>query len=225
MLQYGHVEGGISMLQNRLNVVLAERGLKANRVAVETGIARSTLSSLINNRSKMIQMETINTLCSFLKIDPGSFFEFSPYDFTFTIELNDGQFNHGSENYGEHWWNSFTNFQGDLFVTVLNNLHKDQVFELSFSCSDVRWEGVDDNYDPDKKMLIDVADTDNAEFAAFWTSHGLQNFFPTFVWNMYDSLSEQLLSVMNEKAKDALAEPLTEADITFKFGKMPINRY
>ncbi|WP_394485351.1 helix-turn-helix domain-containing protein [Lacticaseibacillus rhamnosus] len=213
------------MLQNRLNVVLAERRLKANRVAVETGIARSTLSSLINNRSKMIQMDTLNTLCSFLKIDPGSFFEFSPFDFEFSVELNEGHYEQGAHNEGEHWWREFTDFKGDLFITVFQNLQKKQVFELTFSCSDVRWEGVDDFYDRQQTMTIDVSDNSTSDFANFWEENKLKDFFPTFVWETRDAFAEQLLKTMNNSAKEELNASITEADVVFKLGKLPISRY
>lgn len=78
------------MLMNNLAVLLAERQLKITNVANDTHISRTTLTALHKNESKMIQLDTINTLCKYLEIDPGDFFEFVPYDFDFYIDISDG---------------------------------------------------------------------------------------------------------------------------------------
>ncbi|MFC6314233.1 helix-turn-helix domain-containing protein [Lapidilactobacillus achengensis] len=75
------------MIKNNLSVLLAERGLTAIKVSEETGIARSTLSSLTQNNSKMIQIETINTLCKFLKITPADFFDYTPIEVLFDLDI------------------------------------------------------------------------------------------------------------------------------------------
>lgn len=73
------------MIRNRLSVLLAERNLKITRVAKDTGIARSTITSITQNDVKMIQLETINSLCIYLGVTPCEFFEFSEYDVSFTV--------------------------------------------------------------------------------------------------------------------------------------------
>lgn len=73
------------MIRNRLNVLLAERNLKITRVSKDTGIARSTITSISQNDVKMIQLETINSLCIYLGVTPCEFFEFSEYDVEFKI--------------------------------------------------------------------------------------------------------------------------------------------
>lgn len=70
------------MIRNRLSILLAERGIKATKVANDTGIARSTLSKITNNSSEKIDYTTINTLCGYLKITPCDFFEYAPIDIT-----------------------------------------------------------------------------------------------------------------------------------------------
>lgn len=77
------------MLINNLATILTERQLKITKVANDTHISRTTLTSLFQNDSKMIQLETINTLCQYLKITPGDFFEYVPYDFDFSIYISD----------------------------------------------------------------------------------------------------------------------------------------
>lgn len=72
------------MIHNNLSVLLAERNIKITRVAKDTGISRSTITAIAQNDSKMIQMETIDTLCRYLNISPQDFFEFVPIN----IEIN-----------------------------------------------------------------------------------------------------------------------------------------
>lgn len=82
------VRGEFLMIRNNLLTLLSERELKATRVASDTGIARSTLSSLTNNDSKMIQLETVNTLCRYLNVTPNDFFEYLPFDYDFKCFIN-----------------------------------------------------------------------------------------------------------------------------------------
>lgn len=73
------------LIRNRLSVLLAERNLKITRVSKDTGIARSTITSIAQNEVKMIQLETINSMCIYLGITPCEFFEFSEYDVSFNV--------------------------------------------------------------------------------------------------------------------------------------------
>lgn len=73
------------MIRNNLAVLLAERQIKITRVAKDTGISRSTVTSISQNDTKMIQMEVINKLCSYLKITPEYFFEYIPIDLEYSL--------------------------------------------------------------------------------------------------------------------------------------------
>lgn len=68
------------MLQCNLSVLLAERNLKITKVCNDTGISRTTLTYLVNNYSKGIQYDTLNTLCTYLHVSPGELFLFVPID-------------------------------------------------------------------------------------------------------------------------------------------------
>lgn len=68
------------MIRCNLAVLLAEQNLKITKVALDTGISRTTLTSLANNRSQGIQLDTMNTLCLYLKITPDRLFSFYPVD-------------------------------------------------------------------------------------------------------------------------------------------------
>ncbi|MFD7035522.1 helix-turn-helix domain-containing protein [Mammaliicoccus sciuri] len=66
------------MIRNRLSELLSERGLKISRVAKEVEIARSSLTSMVQNDSEMIRYDAIEKLCTFLNISPNEFFEYTP---------------------------------------------------------------------------------------------------------------------------------------------------
>lgn len=74
------------MIRNRLSVLLAERGLKITKVANETNISRNTITAVSQNDIKMIQLETINELCNYLRITPCEFFEYSPLDIGYSYK-------------------------------------------------------------------------------------------------------------------------------------------
>lgn len=68
------------MLRCNLSVLLAERGLKITEVSNETGISRTTLTSLASNANQGLHLDTINKLCIFLRVKPEEFFEFVSFD-------------------------------------------------------------------------------------------------------------------------------------------------
>lgn len=69
------------MIRNRLKELMAERGLKASRVANDIeNLSRNTINSTVNNNGKMIQFETVNSLCQYLGVTPNEFFEYLPFD-------------------------------------------------------------------------------------------------------------------------------------------------
>lgn len=68
------------MIRCNLSILLAERNLKITRVSNDTGISRTTLTSLSNNYSQGIQFDTINTLCNYLKVNPEQLISYIPID-------------------------------------------------------------------------------------------------------------------------------------------------
>lgn len=66
------------MIQCNLAVLLAERQFKITRVAIETGISRTTLTSLAGNNSQGVQFDTIDTLCLYLNVSPSDLLEYVP---------------------------------------------------------------------------------------------------------------------------------------------------
>ncbi|MBT9655543.1 helix-turn-helix domain-containing protein [Lactiplantibacillus plantarum] len=77
------------MIRNRLAELLAERRLKISRVSNDIpNLSRNTITSTAQNDTKMIQNETINSLCQYLGISPADFFEYLPFDVSFSASAN-----------------------------------------------------------------------------------------------------------------------------------------
>ena len=74
------------MISCNLAVLLAERGLKISTVAKDTGISRTTLTSLANNNSQGLQFETLDKLLIYLDAQPNQFFIFQPFSIRCTME-------------------------------------------------------------------------------------------------------------------------------------------
>lgn len=68
------------MIRCNLAVLLAERNLKITKVCKDTGISRTTLTYLVNNYSKGIQYDTLNTLCSYLHTTPDELIPYIPIE-------------------------------------------------------------------------------------------------------------------------------------------------
>ena len=76
------------MIRNKLASILADRGIKISRAAMELpNISRNTITNTASNNGKMIQLETIDTLCQYLNITPAEFFEYLPFDLEFHTDI------------------------------------------------------------------------------------------------------------------------------------------
>ena len=73
------------MIRNRLAELLFERDIKIVRMSKEIGISRNTITNTASNNSEMLQMNTINKICSYLKITPCEFFDYIPLDIEFSF--------------------------------------------------------------------------------------------------------------------------------------------
>ncbi|HII4525562.1 helix-turn-helix transcriptional regulator [Clostridium perfringens] len=73
------------MIRCNLAILLAERNLKITKVSKDTGVSRTTLTSLSNNYSQGIQFDTINTLCNYLKVTPEQLISYIPIDIKLTL--------------------------------------------------------------------------------------------------------------------------------------------
>ena len=78
------------MIRNRLASLLADRGIKISRAAMELpNISRNTITNTASNNGKMIQLETIDTLCQYLNITPAEFFEYLPFDLEYHADITE----------------------------------------------------------------------------------------------------------------------------------------
>ena len=68
------------MIRCNLAILLAERNLRITKVSKDTGISRTTLTSLSSNKAQGIQFDTINTLCNYLNINPNQLITHTPID-------------------------------------------------------------------------------------------------------------------------------------------------
>ena len=68
------------MILCNLPGILGKRRLKIAKVAADTGISRTTLTSLYYDTGKGVQFETINRLCIYLNIGMGELFTAVPFD-------------------------------------------------------------------------------------------------------------------------------------------------
>jgi len=73
------------MIRNNLAVLLAQKQIKISRMALDTGLSRTTLTALSQNDSKRIDNDTLNTILMYLEIKPNDFFNFFAYDFIVNI--------------------------------------------------------------------------------------------------------------------------------------------
>ncbi|RIL89059.1 XRE family transcriptional regulator [Staphylococcus cohnii] len=87
----------MNMIRNRLSELLSERGLRISRVSKEVGIARSSLTSMVQNDSEMLRYDAIDKLCKFLNITPNDFFEYSPIAIEYTFD-EDPDINYSIQN-------------------------------------------------------------------------------------------------------------------------------
>lgn len=103
------------MIQSKLSVLMAERGLKISDLYEETGISKTTLMALAENSGKGVQFDTVDKLCNFLGITPCEFFEYSPY----IVNLEESNYCSQKENN-----------LNDLAITVKNQFYE-KTFYLS----------------------------------------------------------------------------------------------
>ncbi|MEZ6953360.1 MULTISPECIES: helix-turn-helix domain-containing protein [unclassified Aeromonas] len=63
------------MIKCHLSRILGERKLKVAEVARDTGINRNTLHRLYNETATRVELEVIEQLCHYLRIEIGDLFE------------------------------------------------------------------------------------------------------------------------------------------------------
>lgn len=74
------------MIYCNLSGLIAEKKSNISIVARETGISRTTLTSLYYNAFKGIQIDTLNTLCKYFGVETNRLLMFTRYDISIYIE-------------------------------------------------------------------------------------------------------------------------------------------
>ena len=76
---------GVSLIANRLKILLAERDLSIKNVMEATGISRSALSNMVNNPMANIATDNIDKLCNYLEVSPKDFFDYCGWRFKYEL--------------------------------------------------------------------------------------------------------------------------------------------
>lgn len=187
------------MIRNRLSELLSERGLKITKVAKDTGISRNTLTATAQNDSKMIQYETIDTLCSYLRVTPNEFFQFIPYSLSFNVQVTDLYFSPESLNmFGS---DLSLLFDFDLFVDFSDGRVSN---EFTFQGEVVDIERTN-NYVVKIKLSAENEQTDK-EFALFRNGNIPVGFFSLINIELKNEvlsvLKNELLTYLNERINE-----------------------
>ena len=68
----------ISMIKNRLSIILGEQRMRVSELSRLTGISQNALINIYHNRTKGIDFETLNKICNALQRNTQELFEFTP---------------------------------------------------------------------------------------------------------------------------------------------------
>ncbi|UXV53750.1 helix-turn-helix transcriptional regulator [Staphylococcus aureus] len=130
------------MIQSRLSVLMAERGLKISDLYEETGISKTTLMAVAENTGKGVQFDTVDKLCNFLGVTPCEFFDYSPY----IVETKKSNFSEGNlegfeirikkQNYEKYFNLDIYVFSGDSYDIPLKTGEFDYYISLVLQDSD-----------------------------------------------------------------------------------------
>lgn len=77
------------MIFCNLKTLLAQRNITISKISSDTKISRTTITALCANRSGGIQFDTLDTICSYLKVLPSEVILFSPYQIDFSLKRED----------------------------------------------------------------------------------------------------------------------------------------
>ncbi|QEA32115.1 helix-turn-helix domain-containing protein [Secundilactobacillus malefermentans] len=191
------------MITNKLSVLMAERNLKATRIASDTGIARSTLTGLTSENSKMIQFETINTLCQYLGTDPSGFFEYTPIDVHFDIEVTNIEAFNRINSESLNWNTGISDYSADVFVKFTDRGNHIKTIELSAKLKDeVVQSGAEDFVlSGSTSVNIDINSKDD-ELQKFWNEKNLYPFY-SIVGNQFStSVYQSVINSANDAVDD-----------------------
>lgn len=120
------------MLRNNLAKLMIDRGITATQLFNDTGIARSTISKISNNKTDKINISTVDKLCNYLMVSPADFFDYIPFE----ISMKSGFDNYDSlSDLEEEMQFAFEGWEEPIFL-IINVLHlgKKLTIEYQGSC-------------------------------------------------------------------------------------------
>jgi len=94
------------MIHCDLAALLTKRHLKISKVFQDTKISRTTLTALAYGHAKGIQFDTLNTLCTYLKVNASDLFQHIPIDITWVREV---------------WFDDGESWQDQVILTITKN--------------------------------------------------------------------------------------------------------
>ena len=171
------------MIQSKLSVLMAERGLKISDLYEETGISKTTLMALAENSGKGVQFDTVDKLCNFLGVTPCEFFEYSPY----IVNIEESKYYSQKENN-----------LNDLAVTVKNQFNEKTFYLSIYIDSGDAFDLPINDTDLKLAVLIGLSDNEsykNEEFFKFLSELSVAfetEFINKIINNIKEKLSENL---------------------------------
>ena len=120
------------MLRNNLAKLMIDRGITATQLFNDTGIARSTISKISNNKTDKINISTVDKLCNYLMVSPADFFDYIPFE----ISMKAGFDNYDSlSELAEEMQFAFEGWEEPVFLIInIFHLGKKLTIEYQGSC-------------------------------------------------------------------------------------------
>ncbi|MCT2875765.1 XRE family transcriptional regulator [Limosilactobacillus fermentum] len=182
------------MIRNRLAELLSERQLKISRVANEIpNLSRNTITSTAQNSGKMIQLETINSLCKYLGITPGEFFEYIPYDLELSIDdiKMDGQ----RDDYDQPLTVDEGKMTFTLFIKLLGKSTQQYTYE--YNVTNITRFTMAEGF----SLLLDFKENiDRYSFSYFWKDTITPGFQAIIQESIKEEISDSLLNFDNNNS-------------------------
>lgn len=203
------------MIRNRLKELMAESHLKASRVANDIdNLSRNTINSTVNNKGKMIQLETINSLCQYLGVTPDDFFEYLPFDVHISISSDEDLSLVGSTR--DAFKGYFAPFYLNLYLTKEQTNQSTGTIKKTFELSIVLEKQLNfainsDNFSHDyhptdiaefKVILgnppLETKSKQAQEFNEFWNKELTRGFRQ----DIQDTIKSKLINYFNQQVQD-----------------------
>ncbi|MGW7931519.1 helix-turn-helix domain-containing protein [Staphylococcus xylosus] len=166
------------MIQSKLSLLMAERGLKISDLYEETGISKTTLMALAENSGKGVQFDTIDKLCNYLGVTPCDFFDYAPY----MVHLDDAT----SSAYGGEF--------NDITITLNKQFYK-RTFYISISILNAKQDFLTlptDDKNIDFYSMVELVDSD---------SYNQEDFY-SFLSDISVSFKTKLINEISNKSID-----------------------